>query len=186
MDRLPERVPGPGRLVLRRLTPADAEPLGRAVSESLEHLRPWMPWVAQEPLELERRRAMIGAWERGWRRGGDIHMAVLVDGAIAGVCGAHDRIGPGGLELGYWVHAAFLRRGVASGAVAALSAALLELPHIDHVEIQHDRANGPSGGVAAKAGFEVVDERPSTITAPAETGVSCRWRMTEEAWRERS
>src|SRR3954453_8810297 len=36
-------------LVLRAWEDDDAVALGRAIAESLEHLRPWMPWVAFEP-----------------------------------------------------------------------------------------------------------------------------------------
>jgi hypothetical protein len=46
--------------------------LGRAIAESAEHLRPWMAWVDEEPLPLDRRRARIEAWERGRARGGDV------------------------------------------------------------------------------------------------------------------
>ncbi|MBV9804404.1 MAG: hypothetical protein JO130_14485, partial [Solirubrobacterales bacterium] len=51
--------------------PADAEALGRAVLESAEHLRPWMAWIAEEPVPLERRRARIVEWAEAWRGGGD-------------------------------------------------------------------------------------------------------------------
>ena len=29
-----------------------------AVTESIEHLRPWMPWIADEPVTVEQRRAL--------------------------------------------------------------------------------------------------------------------------------
>lgn len=45
------------------------------------------------------------------------------------------RIGPGGLETGYWVHQAHTRRGLATAAAAALTDAALALPGIDRVEI---------------------------------------------------
>ena len=41
------------RLVLRCWQPEDASLLADAVTASLEHLRPWMPWAHAEPEELE-------------------------------------------------------------------------------------------------------------------------------------
>src|SRR5437588_7054280 len=41
---LPERIQGAEGLLLRRWAVDDAEGLGQAVAESLEHLRPWMSW----------------------------------------------------------------------------------------------------------------------------------------------
>jgi hypothetical protein len=47
---LPDRLPGPGGLLLRRWSPEDALALSDAVAASSEHLRPWMAWIAEEPL----------------------------------------------------------------------------------------------------------------------------------------
>jgi len=41
------------RLVIRCYNPRDALYLQKAVQESVEHLRPWMPWVKDEPEELK-------------------------------------------------------------------------------------------------------------------------------------
>ena len=43
------------RLVLRCWDPADATLLSTAISESLDHLRPWMPWVQEEPQPIDAR-----------------------------------------------------------------------------------------------------------------------------------
>ncbi len=39
--------------VLRRYLQDDAPALAVAVGESLEHLRPWMPWIALEPADAQ-------------------------------------------------------------------------------------------------------------------------------------
>jgi RimJ/RimL family protein N-acetyltransferase len=41
------------RLVVRCYNPSDAALLAESVTESLEHLRPWMPWVHSEPEPIE-------------------------------------------------------------------------------------------------------------------------------------
>lgn len=175
---LPERLEGADGLLLRRWTVGDAASLGRAIGESADHLRPWMPWVVEEPLTLERRRAMINDWERAWRGGGDVLMGIFVAGQIVGGCGLHRRIGPEGLEIGYWTHRAFLRQGVATGAARLLSNAALALPGITHVEIHHDKANQASGGVPRRLGYRWLADVPDVALAPGEVGISCRWRLT--------
>lgn len=181
-ERLPDRLAGPGGVIVRRWVPADAEALSAAVGESVEHLRPWMGWVAQEPLAPERRREMIAEWEERWRRGGDLVAGIFVDGRVAGGCGLHDRIGPDGLEIGYWLHPAFVGRGIVTTAAILLTDAAFTLQRITHVEIHHDKANQRSGAVPRRLGYRLIDESPDEPEAPAEVGISCTWRVTRDAW----
>ena len=160
----------------------DAPRLAQAVGESLEHLRPWMPWVAQEPVPLAERRQRIATWEQDWRAGGDLVMGVFVDGAAAGGCGLHHRIGPEGLEIGYWIHPSFLRQGIATAAARLLTNAAFHQPEITRVEIHHDKANVASAGVPRKLGFRLMREVPDEPEAPGEVGVSCEWKITRAEW----
>lgn len=171
-----------GNLALRPWSPADAPALSAAVAESLEHLRPWMEWIAGEPQTLAQRRAWIVQCERDRAAGGALVLGTFLDGAVAGGCGLHRRIGDGGLEIGYWTHSAFLRRGVATAASRLLTTAAFTIPGISFVEIHHDKANVASGGVPRKLGFELVGEAPDTPTAPGEIGIECRWRMRRAVW----
>jgi ribosomal-protein-serine acetyltransferase len=179
MQRLPERVEADG-LALRRWTPADVAALGRAVEESAEHLRPWMPWAADEPLPTVDRWALLERWQGEWEAGGDSVLGAFVAGAVAGSFGLHRRRGPETLEIGYWVHVAHLRQGIATRAVAALGEAALAVPGITRVEIHHDEANLASAGVARRAGYSFVGERADVPEAPAEVGVDWTWRIERE------
>jgi ribosomal-protein-serine acetyltransferase len=181
VSRLPERIEGDG-VLLRRWVAADAEAQHRAVVESAEHLRPWMAWMAREPQPLERRRAMIADWERAWAEDGDVSLGIFVEGRVAGSCGLHRRLGPHALEIGYWIHVDFLRRGLATRAARLLTDAAFALPGIERVEIHHDKANVASSGVPRKLGFQLVGERPDGDWAPAELGVERVWRIEREAW----
>jgi len=125
---------------------------------------------------------MIEQWEREWLRGGDVIMGVFVSARVAGGCGLHHRIGPGGLEIGYWTHPAFLRRRIATTAVALLTDAAFALPGITQVEIHHDKANEASAGIPRKLGYRFIDQLQDEREAPAEVGVECRWRLTRERW----
>jgi ribosomal-protein-serine acetyltransferase len=179
---LPERVTGPEGLVLRRWLASDAEELATAILESAEHLRPWMGWIAEEPMQLDRRRKMIEQWERDWAHGGDVILGVFLEGRIAGGCGLHRRIGPDGLEIGYWIHVGFLRRGLATRAARALTGAALAVPGITRVEIHHDKANRASAGIPRKLGFDWLGEAPDEPEAPGEAGIEWRWAMENHTW----
>ena len=138
--------------------------------------------MADEPQTLDQRRRLLSHWEQEWASAGDAVCAVLVDRAVAGSCGLHRRIGPGALEIGYWVHAAFVRRGIASKAAALLTDAAFAIPDIERVEIHHDKANSASAGVPRRLGYRFVGEQRDEVTAPADSGIECVWRIERDEW----
>ncbi|HEX5608607.1 MAG TPA: GNAT family N-acetyltransferase [Solirubrobacterales bacterium] len=177
MERLPETIDADG-LLLRRWRVEDAEALGRAIEENLEHLRPWMGWIAQEPLQVAARRDLIAEWEREWEAGGDSIIGVFREGAVLGSCGLHRRHGPSTLDIGYWIRVDFLRQGIATRVAATLTETALAVPGIDRVEIHHDRANERSAAVPRKLGYTFGGETPDEPEAPAEIGIDCTWWTT--------
>jgi ribosomal-protein-serine acetyltransferase len=183
VDRIPAAAHAP-RLRLRRWELGDAEALNAAVLASLDHLRPWMPWVKFEPLTLEARRALIRDWESAWEAGGDLVLGAFAGDAIVGGCGLHLR-SPGALEIGYWVHVAHVRLGYATEMSEALTHLGFGIDAIERVEIHHDKANVASAGVPRGLGFELVAETPDAISAPGEIGVDCAWVVTRDAWARR-
>jgi RimJ/RimL family protein N-acetyltransferase len=183
--RLPERIEGDG-VLLRRWLIGDAEALQRAIDESAEHLRPWMPWMAGSPQPSEQRRAMLAEWEREWLDGGDVRLGVFVENQVAGSCGLHRRLGPDALEIGYWIHAGFVRRGLATTVARLLTDAAFSVPGIARIEIHHDKANVASGGVPRRLGYEFVGEQPGEQpAAPADVGIDYVWRIERDQWSRR-
>lgn len=174
-------LPVTDQLVVRRWQRADVPRLHEAVLESIEHLRPWMPWVEKEPMTLDERAALVDGWAPLWDAG-DRMCGMFVGDRVVGGCGLHARIGPGGQEIGYWVRVGETGRGYATAAARALTAVAFEQPAIDRVEIHHDAANVASGRVPAKLGFTWVDDVDRPIAAPGETGVHRVWRMERRAW----
>ncbi len=167
-----------GPVVLRRWRAADADMVCDLVLTSLEHLRPWMLWAAEFGL---RDAAQFAAQcEQDWESGTAFNYAITSGGAAVGSCGLMARIGPGGLEIGYWVHATHVRQGLATAAAAALVDAAFGLPGISQVEIVHDEANVASGGVPRKLGFTEITRRPHPDgpQTPAESGTDVVWRLT--------
>jgi RimJ/RimL family protein N-acetyltransferase len=87
------------------------------------------------------------------------------------------RIGPGGLEIGYWVHRAYTRRGLATAASAALVEQAFLLPGVDRVEIVHDELNVASGKIPRKLGFTEIERRPLDPPSPGGSDIGVAWRL---------
>jgi ribosomal-protein-serine acetyltransferase len=161
------------QLVLREWTEDDAPALSRAIAESLEHLRPWMPWAADEPRTDEQRRA----WIREGAARDDEVFGMWLDGEVVGGSGLHHRIGDDGLEIGYWLAKTHTGRGIITRAVALLTEEAFRVG-ANRVEIVHDAANVRSGAIPARLGFTEVARKPKTRapSAPGECGIDVIWR----------
>ena len=164
-------------LELRRRHPGDADVIHPVVMDSLEHLRPWMPWVAGYDYDSAVENAERCDLE--WRTGEAYHYAVVTEGQVVGCCSMMRRTGPGGLEIGYWISRRWTRRGLGRAAAATLLREAFTLPGVDHVEIHHDEANAPSGAIPRGLGFTRVGARErDEPLCPGESGVTVVWRMT--------
>ncbi|MGX1675257.1 GNAT family N-acetyltransferase [Streptomyces sp. NPDC055400] len=162
---------------LRRWRLDDIDALHRVITESRDHLLPWMPFAATH--DRKQGEGFLAHCEEQWASGQEYNYAVTSGGTVVGSCGLHRRIGPGGLDIGYWLHHGWTGKGLATMAAAALVQAGRELPSIDRIEIHHDEANSASGAIARRLGFTEV-ERVGVSDgpgAPAETGVHVRWRL---------
>ena len=164
-----------GGITLRRSSAGDLEELVEAVNDSLEHLRPWMPW-AQQPATPESIWAFLQQADATWRDGREFHFAIrgprgAEPDALIGFCGLHDRVGAGALEIGYWVRADCTGRGVATMAATLLVRTALTLDGVAQVEIRCDEGNVRSAAVPPKLGFRLdrVEAR-----SPEATGDSHR------------
>ena len=165
-----------GPVTLRRWRVGDADELYRVIADTVEHLRPWMPWAQHH--DLERTRVFLIEAELEWSAGQGYGYAVCADGRIVGSTALMAKVGPGGLELGYWLHRSYTGRGYMSIAAGALVDEAAGLPGIDYVEVHHDAANTASGAGASRLGFTEVERRPRprSSLAPADSGVEVVWR----------
>lgn len=163
-------------ITLRRWRTDDVETLYRVVQASLEHLSPWMAWVTGGYSERDAAE-FVERTQLDWESGAAFNYAI-VDGETIGACSLMARIGPGGLEVGYWVHPAHTGRGVASRAAAALTAEAFRVG-ADRAEIVTDVANTRSAAIPKRLGFVEVDRRPpqEPIT-PGEVGTDIVWRRS--------
>jgi RimJ/RimL family protein N-acetyltransferase len=182
MSRLPPESVAGGAIAIRRWNAGDVAALDEMIGASLEHLRPWMPWVQNEPLTVVQRAEKISGWVADWDAAGDFTFAIADSaGGLLGVCGLHRRMeAPDGLELGYWVRLGRTGEGIATGAARALVQAAFCIDGIGFVELHHDAANIASARVAEKAGFIRVSDEPAEPEAPGEDGIDVTWRLRRQ------
>lgn len=166
-----------GLVELRHGTLDDADALAQAVSVSLDHLRPWMPWASPEAATPAAQRGRLAAMEQAAARG-ETYEYLMVrpgDGLIVGVISLIRRVGPGGLEIGYWVRAGHTGRGYATVAARALTNAGLALPDVHRIEIHCDRANTASQAVPRRLGYRLDRVHSRSVEAPGEIGQEMVW-----------
>lgn len=178
MDSPPETL-SHGQVSLRRWRQDDVAALLAAVLQSQEDLRSWMPWA--DRYDEDSAAGYLRQCEAQWASGSAFAYAIIAGDQIVGSAGLHDRVGGGGLEIGYWVHSAWTGCGIATDAAAALTSAALAIPGVGRVEIYHDAANAASGRIPAKLGYARLGERPARDLwppAPGETGTDVVWQLT--------
>ncbi|MEV5687731.1 GNAT family N-acetyltransferase [Streptomyces sp. NPDC052164] len=175
----PQQVIELGDMTLRRFDrEADLPELFGVIKESLEHLGPWVPWVA-EP-SLAKTADFLTRRHEAWDEGRDFTYAIVLDRAIVGACQLfrRDDSPVDSREIGYWLHPAATGRGVATRAARALVDQAFRLPGVDYVEVVHDPANRASAAVPARLGFTEHPRRLAEGLDPAETGKDQVWRLT--------
>ncbi len=153
--------PGPAyriqteRLVIRCWNPGDVYLLREAIASSIDHLLPWMPWAAEEPRELQAQLDTLRQWRSQFDRGEDCFFGVfdLGETRVLGGTGLHRRIGPGGLEIGYWIRKDAVHQGLATETAAALTQVAFEVESVNRVEIHCDPQNVASAAVPRRLGF---------------------------------
>ena len=156
------------RLLLRRWRPEDAPLLKDAIDSSLSHLQEWMPWAMGEPTLVEQIRERLTGFYTQFDRSEEWLYGIFTpDGsAVIGGTGLHKRIGPTGLEIGYWIRLSQVRLGYATEAAAAMTRVALSLPGIDHAEIRCDPLNAISAAIPRRLGYVHIETITEETAAP--------------------
>lgn len=142
------------RLTLRCWSPEDAPALREALDKSDKYLRPWIPFMKDEPRSL----ADTVDWLRGHRAAFDSseHFRFGVfdkQGNLVGENMLLQRVGPDAFEIGYLTHLGFEGRGYATEASAALVRLAFEVYKVRRIEIHHAAGNTASGVIPGRLGF---------------------------------
>jgi RimJ/RimL family protein N-acetyltransferase len=142
------------QLILRCYDPSDAVALKAAVDASVGHLAE-MPWSRDEPQTLDEKVALLRRFRGLFDLGQDFVYGIFDrdDTTVLGGSGLHPRVGEHAREIGYWVHAAHVRRGLATEAAGALTRVGFEIERLARIEIHCGPRNTRSAAVARKLGY---------------------------------
>ncbi len=165
------------RLLIRGPLPGDGAEVHAAIEESLDELRPWMPWAhldqSVEDVEVNVRQART---EFLARRDLRLHLYLRDGGGFVGSTGLHriDWTVPR-FEIGYWVRTSMAGRGFATEATRRIADFAFDELGAERVEIWCDARNERSAAVAQRAGFtfEARLTRNRRSTAGALTDSLC-------------
>lgn len=156
MKTFPVCIKGP-RVELRAMAATDenARLVFQAVSESREHLLPWMPWASEEntasagdSLEFLKRA------EQARRDGEKYEYGIFAGGEYLGHTGFFN-ISPPNLsaETGYWLKASAVGKGYVSEALHILENEIFSDDGLNRLVIKCDIRNAASRKVAERNGY---------------------------------
>jgi len=156
-DDLPRRIDS-DRLMLRPWRSEDLTSLHEALTESVDHLRPWIPWATPHAPSVEQAHTRLSAWMEEFQSDTNfIYAAFDRSGThLVGGLGLYGRVGPGALEIGYWIRRRSAGAGLATEGAQALTGIGFRLPGILRIEIHLDPTNTASRRVPEKLGYTLV------------------------------
>ena len=181
----PRRIDVGDGLVLRAWETADVDDLTDAVMASIDELKPWMPWA--HGFDRDSAAGFIEGRGPAREERTDFTYGIFEHGEVRGSTGLHARIGPGRLEIGYWVHTAHTGRGIARRAAAALVGAAFALDDVEAVEIRHHPDNARSGRIPEALGFRCLGVLPIVSTDEGDDRTATTvWELTRGAFAGRA
>ncbi len=143
------------RLLIRAPQPGDGAAVNQAIRESIEELRPWMPWARVVPsvaeLETYARESALR-----FRNHEDLPLLLFRkrDGLYVGGSGLHNIAWDvPRFEIGYWVRTSLTGQGYITEAVNGIAAMAFGRLNAVRLEIRCDARNQRSAAVALRAGF---------------------------------
>jgi RimJ/RimL family protein N-acetyltransferase len=176
-DAPPESIDLGDGTYLRWLVVDDADAVARAVGESLDHLKPWMPWADAQSADAGFQRERLRNHPQQRARGEEWQYGIFAgdQNGMLGAVGLMTRRGPGTLEIGYWLRVDAEGRGHMTNAARALTAAGLGVDGVEQMIIVCDEANVRSAAVPRRLGYTLQRVESRAPEAPAETGRMQIW-----------
>ena len=169
------------RLLIRCYQPTDAAMLLDAITISLEHLKPWMPWANKEPTDLDTKIGLLRKFRGQFDLGEDYTFGIFNknETELIGSTGLHNRLGPAEREIGYWISAKHLNKGYAQETVCALTKVGFELENLLRIEIHCAPQNIRSLNIPRKLGYTLEKTLSDPINSPIGSMV---WGMNKAAY----
>jgi RimJ/RimL family protein N-acetyltransferase len=143
------------RLLLRCWSPADAPVLRAALDACDMHLRPFIPFMRDEPRTLQQTALWLRCHRSAFDQGAMYRYAVfdVAGQVLLGENMLMARVGPGGLEIGYWTHKDAVGKGFATEATMAMIRVAFDIEKAERVEIMCAPENRASAAIPARLGF---------------------------------
>ncbi|MDQ2730971.1 MAG: GNAT family N-acetyltransferase [Armatimonadota bacterium] len=148
------------RLIIRPPQPGDGRALNEAVLESLESLRPWMPWAREAPSVEDSEEYCRRSYAQ-WISREDLPLLLFLkdSDAVVGASGLHPRNWDvPSFEIGYWRRTGFGQRGYITEAVRAITHFGFKSVGARRIQIRCDSRNGRSQRVAERVGYQFEGE----------------------------
>lgn len=181
--RFPARITT-DRTVLRAWREDDGLLLKQAIDYNKDHLKPWVPWATGEETPLEDAQARVTTFAADFAADRNWLYAVLPpdEQRVIGGTGLHDRIGPAGLEIGYWIDRDHVNQGLATEVAGAIAEMAFTDPELQFLEMHIDARNVASARVPARLGFGMIALREEPGKFAGDPPVSMMiWRLQREA-----
>jgi len=161
------------RLRVVKVTFERVPDLTAAVTASLAELEQFMDWARPETSTTEQFHEFVARSLHEWETGESHAFHVIEDetGELVGGCALVRRVGPGAIEIGYWIRSDRAGRGYATEVARVCVDAAWTLPDVGRAEIRFDAANVASARVAEKVGFVEIARRDVEIDNPGEIGI---------------
>ena len=144
------------RLLIRPLQAGDGAALFEALEESIDQLRPWLPWArgtapTEEEMEILARRFYVEFITRQ-----TMNLAAFSGTQLIGMCGLKNlRWDIPSCELGYWFRTSIQRKGFATEAVNAITRYAFSQIGIRRLVITCDDENARSAAIPERLGFSL-------------------------------
>lgn len=169
------------RLVLRCYQMEDASMILKAITGSLNHLRPWMPWAKNPPGDIPSAMNLLKAFQEKFYTDEDYYFGIFnkAENELIGSTGLHTRTGEHAREIGYWINIDHLRQGYASEAVSALLKIGFTVENLERIEIRCDPNNWISQKIPQAFGFTNIAMRLNdTIDADGSPRDTMIWSLS--------
>lgn len=174
------------RLVLRCWSPDDAPAFRELLDRNDRHLRPFIPWMCDEPQSLEQTHSRLETYERRFHALEDFRYAWLTpDGTLIGEYIISSRRGADCREIGYLLDKDATGKGYAVEASCMATKLAFEVDGVERVEIHCSPENQPSVAVPEKLGFtHVKTDEKSYSDSEGVLRDSMTWILTADEYPE--
>ncbi|MES1160227.1 MAG: GNAT family N-acetyltransferase [Bacteroidota bacterium] len=149
------------RLIIRCYRLEDASMMLKAITDSLDHLRPWMPWAKNPPADQDSATNILRSFQEKFYADEDYFFGIFnkEENELIGSTGLHTRTGEHAREIGYWINAAHVQQGYATEAVSALIKIGFTIENLERIEIRCDPNNLISQKIPRALGFSNIAVR---------------------------